>query len=218
MILNKRHKRSLNAFSVAFLLLFPTFSPAFSAYSDPIDNLYHALATRNISAVKKLMTAVADVNSLCRAYPCHNDSLLTLAANESSSQVEIISIILKAGATVNATDSNGATALIKSSGNAHTDNIRTLLNSGAEVNSADTAGTTALMNAAESGKLENFKLLLSSGAKVNKVADNRCSALELAELGKGRLQQSKSHTSPTIIGRIAKNLRKYFPITKNQRS
>jgi len=70
--------------------------------------------------------------------------------------------MLAKGAEVNATASNGATALIVVSYNGHLEVVQALLAKGAEVNARAHAGWTALMGASYIGHLEVVQALLST--------------------------------------------------------
>jgi uncharacterized protein len=82
---------------------------------------------------------------------------------------EICSLLIDAGADVNAQRSNGLTALMITSGIwGGLAKIKVLIKAGADVNIKDEYGKTALMYAAEqSGHLEKVKLLVEAGADIN---------------------------------------------------
>lgn len=87
---------------------------------------------------------------------------------------EICSLLIEAGADVNAQRSNGVTALMSASGIwGGLAKMEALLSAGADVNIKDEDGKTTLMYAAEqSGNLAQVKLLIEAGADI-KAKDNR---------------------------------------------
>lgn len=82
---------------------------------------------------------------------------------------EICSLLIDAGADVNAQRSNGVTALMITSGIwGGLAKIEVLIKEGANVNALDENGKTALMYAAEiSGNLDKIKRLIEAGSDIN---------------------------------------------------
>ena len=81
--------------------------------------------------------------------------------------LDIIKLLLKAGANPNIKDSSGNTALIWVSINGHLNIVRLLLKAGANPNIKDSNGNTALTRASRHGHLDIVKLLLKAGADPN---------------------------------------------------
>jgi ankyrin repeat protein len=86
-----------------------------------------------------------------------------------------IPLLIKHGASVNAKNGDGATALHKASGQDYSEwldyeekleTVRVLLLNGADVNAKDQAGDTALHTAAQHGFVDTFKKLIEHGADV----------------------------------------------------
>ena len=85
--------------------------------------------------------------------------------------LEVVSLLLDAGADVNLAASDGASPLLISSMGGFVEVVRLLLNSGANANQLwDFQGSNPLNIAAQQGHLEVVGLLLDHGADMNKVA------------------------------------------------
>jgi len=97
------------------------------------------------------------------------NELLNLAARHG--QVEVIDVLIEAGASPTATDKRGRTPLMAAVQSRKPDKleaIRFLIDNGADVNARDQIGGTALLRAAGSfGDLDSVQVLLSAGADVN---------------------------------------------------
>jgi hypothetical protein len=94
------------------------------------------------------------------------NELLGLAARHG--QVEIMGLLMEAGATPTARDSRGRTPLMAAVQSRNAEAIRYLIDNGAEVNARDQLEGTALLRAAGAfGNLESVQVLLSAGADVN---------------------------------------------------
>ena len=96
--------------------------------------------------------------------------------------VELVSMLLAAGADVNAKDIYGNTALIVASQNGHTEIVAMLLAARADVNIKSDFGGTALMLASLRGHTEIVAKLLEKGADVNAENNYGQTALSLASL------------------------------------
>jgi len=91
--------------------------------------------------------------------------------------------LLKEGANVNETDSDGITALYMAALAGRSDIIRILIEAGANVNIKTNWGDTALHRVAYNGSIENAKLLLDKGADVNATGYYNKTPLVLAAEG-----------------------------------
>jgi ankyrin repeat protein len=81
--------------------------------------------------------------------------------------VEMVDMLLGAGADVKAANRYGVTALSLAAENGNAAILEKLLKAGADPNTSLPGGETALMTAARNGKAEAIKTLLVHGAKVN---------------------------------------------------
>ena len=86
--------------------------------------------------------------------------------------------MLEAGVNVNATDSNGFTAVVYAAYMGRTETLRALLDAGADVNLKDVFGRTALVTAASLGRTETVRDFLAAGADVNARDHRGWTALE----------------------------------------
>ena len=87
-----------------------------------------------------------------------NDTALIDASK--NGDIEIVVMLLDAGADVNAKDKWGITALIKASKNGHTEIVSKLLDAGADVNAKSNNGYTALYEASNNEHTEIVAMLL----------------------------------------------------------
>jgi len=91
-----------------------------------------------------------------------DDKLVTASWND---HVDVVKLLLKAGANIDVKSKYGWTALMHASYNGHVDVIRLLLEAGADVEAKSNAGMTALMHASFNGHVSVVKLLKKYGAK-----------------------------------------------------
>ncbi len=82
-------------------------------------------------------------------------------------KVENVSLLLAAGATVDALDDEGRTALYIAAAESKYEAVRVLLANGADLKVVAADGYTPLMAAARRGNLETVEYMLTAGAEVN---------------------------------------------------
>lgn len=75
--------------------------------------------------------------------------------------------LLSANVSINSTNNDGDTALMKAADDGKLDAVKTLLSSGANVNARNESGETALMLAADEGHTEIVKELIAAGADIH---------------------------------------------------
>jgi ankyrin repeat protein len=119
-----------------------------------------------IDVVKYLLGRGAEVNAVDRNTGGMGETpLLYASRSNAENSFEIVALLLKTGASVNAQDQRGATALMNALD--HPDIVSLLLANGADVNVRTKSQATALMYAAGRHRAEVIKLLADKGADVN---------------------------------------------------
>ena len=113
------------------------------------------------------------------------ETLLSRAAG-CVSCLDLLRLLIAAGADVNHADNDGATPLYHACTAFNREGARLLVEGGADVNAATREGETPLMNAALGNHAEMVKLLLNAGADVNAVDAQGCTALDAAEAAGSR--------------------------------
>ena len=91
--------------------------------------------------------------------------------------LEAVRAFLSHGASVNAVDNNGRTALMEAVFAGQLETIRELLDRGADVNAQDNDGWAALMEAGAKGRLDIVRILLAHGADPRVTNKNGWTAL-----------------------------------------
>jgi predicted LPLAT superfamily acyltransferase len=143
--------------------LTPQIGPSAAAPSNAAqDNLNDASDAGDLSRVKALLAAKADVNAT------DPDGTMALFLASQKGHVEVVNALLAAKADVNAKTANGATALFIASAYGHLEVVRVLLAAKADVNVKRAGdGGTALFIASQEGYLGVVQALLAAKADVN---------------------------------------------------
>lgn len=120
---------------------------------------------------------------------------------------DMLSLLISAGADVNATTTKGRTALMWAAWRGRNESAKTLIEKNAIVNAQDGFGSTALMLAAHMGQKDLVVTLLDAGADVNLRASDSSTALiaavrgERSEIVKLLLSRSANANIVENIGR-----------------
>ena len=108
-----------------------------------------------------------------------NNSILHMASR--NGHKDVVKVLIKNGARVNASNQNRVTALMYAAQNGHKDVVEALLiGKGADVNATDSYNRTALMIAAKYGHKDVVEALIGRGAKVNATDSYDHTALMIA--------------------------------------
>jgi len=131
------------------------------AYIAPADPFIRAAQEDDLEALSALL-AGQDVN-------LRDEQSGTTALEHAvkNSNLEMVELLLRAGANVNATDESDTTVLMMLDDEATSDLVWALINAGADVNSKNDSGNTPLMLTAVENNCEALKALLDAGAEVN---------------------------------------------------
>jgi hypothetical protein len=116
----------------------------------------------DLTEVRKLLAIGVDVNVV-------DKRANTTALGEAvvSGKLELIQMLLNAGADANVRNNGGQTALMRLDDDSSAEIVSALVYAGAKVNLKDEDGDSALLVAAALEKTEILKALLDAGAKVN---------------------------------------------------
>ena len=144
------------------------------------------------AVVEWLISEVGAVADVVR--PHDAVSAVTVAAE--FGHLEVVHVLIEAGANVNRTDGMGGTPLIMAAQKGYLEVARKLVEAGANVSHVASrsgphevcqvthrqisGGATALINAAQLGFLEVVRMLLEAGAEVDQVIDGGATALYMA--------------------------------------
>jgi len=105
------------------------------------------------------------------------DDLTALITAASAGHLEIVKILLKAGADVDSSDKDGITALMEASIMGHEKIVNVLIDAGAEVDFKSNSGVTALWLAAGENKVNVLKTLLKKNADASVTRSDGITAL-----------------------------------------
>mmetsp|Transcript_12279 Transcript_12279/g.17873 ORF Transcript_12279/g.17873 Transcript_12279/m.17873 type:complete len:905 (+) Transcript_12279:111-2825(+) len=110
------------------------------------------------------------------------DDLTALITAASAGHMDIVKVLLKAGADVNASDKDGITALMEASIMGHDKIVSSLIDAGAEVDFKSNSGVTALWLAAGENRVNVIKTLLKKHADASVTRSDGITALMTASV------------------------------------
>ncbi|CAK8990518.1 unnamed protein product [Durusdinium trenchii] len=139
------------------------------------DELDRGCRENNVRAVESLLQKPYDPNWRGGAF---NATPIHIAANRG--HLEVVRLLLEAGADKDAVRTDGATALFIAAKNGHLEVVRLMLEAGADKDAVQTEGPTALFIAAQKGHFQAVQLLLEAGADKDAVHGKRATALYIA--------------------------------------
>ncbi|XP_068123026.1 M-phase phosphoprotein 8 [Hyperolius riggenbachi] len=139
-----------------------------------------------------LKEAVKNGDYLTVKYALNSDEEYNLDQEDSSGmtlvmmaaavgQDDILRILIKKGAKVNARQKNGTTALMHAAEKNYLTTVAILLDAGAFVNVQQVTGETALMKACKRGNYDIARLLMEQGADCNVLSKHQGNALQFAK-------------------------------------
>lgn len=130
---------------------------------DGLTPLIFAAAHGQTKQAEFLISRGADVN-LYGLVDNRGATWSPLMAAANVENFEMLELLLKNGAEINATNNRGDTTLMELSKRSHPLLVKFLIAKGANVNARGPRGHTALIYAAYNGIVENIRLLLAAGA------------------------------------------------------
>ncbi|MDR1303215.1 MAG: ankyrin repeat domain-containing protein [Puniceicoccales bacterium] len=167
------------SFHLSVAKMFGSFLGAFDNSDDPdipdangMTALHLAAENNSLNRIRTLLNVAGiNVNVAVVEGPFKGYTALHLAAGKG--HVEVVKLLLDAGADVNALDEEDCAALHLAAMKGHAEVVRALLRApGADANATDAYGRTALHLAAEKGCREVVRVLLRAGINVNAMVAN----------------------------------------------
>jgi ankyrin repeat protein len=143
--------------------------------NDGTGPLLLATLESDVPMTKLLLSKGANTLPLAKRLIC-----LPLESAASEGSIELVRMLLEAGAPINAVSFGGSSALASATTFGHTKIVEILLDAGADPNLTDTEGRTPIMIAVRLGNEQIFNLLLSAGADINRKNNTGETCLDIA--------------------------------------
>jgi ankyrin repeat protein len=138
-------------------------SSALNPFSGYTNNVARAAEANDVAKVRALLSSGNSVNEI--EADSQRTGLHTAAIN---GNLQIVAILIKAGARIDPRDNLGNTPLEYAADHGHLELANLLMDVGAQVDAENKNGMTALMIAAKDGNAEMVRALLARGANPNK--------------------------------------------------
>lgn len=127
------------------------------------DKLLDAIRIKDIKAVRQIVATGIDLNPASGPYEVNKP----LAYAAAYGDLEIVQLLIKAGADLNGQVAYGDVALIKAHEHENIEILKYLIEQGADVNAPNHYGLTPFIGLCEGGPLEIVQLAIKHGGDVN---------------------------------------------------
>ncbi|KAM9343138.1 M-phase phosphoprotein 8 [Pholidichthys leucotaenia] len=169
--------------------------------------LRDAVKSGDYMAVKLALNSKEDYN--LEQEDVSSMTLCMLAAT--GGQDDILRLLIKKGARVNARQKNGITALMHAAEKNFLTTVAILLEAGAYVNAQTLSGETALMKACKRGNTDIVRLLLEYGADCNILSKHKNTAMYFAKLSNNLMVYDLIKDHINLLCSVAEDtIRAYF--------
>jgi len=144
------------------------------------EKLISAINDRDINTVRKIIDLHNSQTQVLNSSLDENGRTPLFVATQKG-QLEVVRLLLDAGANVDKADSDGWTPLQIASQKGHLDIVRVLVEEGADKDKVDSWGRTPLSVASQNGHLEIVRLLVDAGADKDKANSWGSTPLDIAK-------------------------------------
>ncbi len=169
--------------------------------------IHETIQANNADALRTVLKAGANPNDVQLKCP-----LIVLAAK--AGQIEIVRVLIEAGADVNLRIIQSRTALMWAAQQGNEEMVQMLIKAGANVNAALKTGQTAIRWATDGNHGKVVDLLVEAGAKVG--IQRKGNRNEVTDLGKRKVRPARNLRNPLTTAISANYYRNvdecYFPI------